>query len=148
VIANVPLITGVELARSEPVGYHNATVTPAKDVIYQGTYVQLPAPTESDFVNYTVGFAQRWQFPYTTGHLYEYDLADPSLSGSKSFSCGATGSTACPKTNWDAGLQVPLPKDRQIFTVLSGSAHLGWKKVDLDYRQTRAGCLDSDNNQK
>jgi type IV pilus assembly protein PilY1 len=148
VIANVPLASGVELARSEPVGYHNTTVSPAKDAIYQGTYVQLPMPTESDFVNYTPGFTQRWMFPYTAGHLYQYDLSDPSLTGAKSFSCPTGVTAGCPKSDWDSALTVPLPKNRDIFTVLSGSANLGWQKVQLDYLQTRSGCLDADRDGK
>jgi type IV pilus assembly protein PilY1 len=144
VLANVPLVLGVELARSEPVGYRDRSVTPNTDRVYQGTYVQLPTPPESHYVNYTQTFPHRWRFPYTAGHLYEYDLTDIP-SGSKAFACTDTSvAGTCPSPNWDAGLRVPLPPARNMFTALDGSGHLGWNVVQLDYRQTRSGCLDRD----
>ncbi len=139
---------GVELARSEPVGYEAtvASSTATTQRIYQGTYVQVPQPTFQDWVNFTVGSTQSWRFPYTAGHLYEYDVSNIP-TGSASFTCaaGATSGT-CPTANWDAGssAKMPAPKDRTIFTVLDGSAQLGWRKVDFKYTQTRSGCVDQD----
>jgi type IV pilus assembly protein PilY1 len=147
VLANVPLVLGVELARSEPVGFHDASVTPATDRVYQGTFFLLPDPSETDFFDYSVTAPQRWRFPYTTGHLYQYNLGGIP-SGSTSFACGAGASGSCPATNWDAAARLPLPHDRKIFTVLDGSANLGWRKIAFDYTQTRSGCLDADQNGK
>jgi type IV pilus assembly protein PilY1 len=144
VLANVPLILGVELARSEPVGFRNGSVSPVTDRVYQGTYFQLPDPPETHYRNYSTTFPQRWRFPFTAGHLYEYDISDIP-NGSKSFNC-ATGGSPCPTPNWDAALKVPLPQDRTIYTALGGSAHIGWKRVIFDYNQTRSGCLDADGN--
>ncbi len=141
VLANVPVFPGVELARSEPVGYHDAVASPATDRVYQGTYVQMPDPSEADLVNFSASFPQRWQFPYTAGHLYEYDLANIP-AGSTSFACGTTGTTgACPTVNWDGTVKMPLPGARKMFTALGGSAHLGWKIIPFDYTQTQSGCV-------
>lgn len=143
VLSNVPTQTGVELARSEPVGYTGTTSSGTTQRVYQGTYVQMPDPLATSFVNYTTSAPQRWQFPWTAGHLYEYDLANIP-AGSTTFSCTGTTTTACPRQNWDAALALPLPGRRQIFTALSGSAHIGWKIAPLDYTQTHSGCLDAD----
>ncbi len=159
VLANVPLVIGTELARSEPVGYHDASVNPATDRVYQGTYVQLPDPREADFIAYSPSFPQRWNFPYTEGHLYEYDLTDLNDT-STTFACGATvtgSSTTCPQKNWDAALKMPSPHDRTIFTALNGSGPAGWNRVSFEYNQVGtnstgsgagAGCADEDGDGK
>jgi type IV pilus assembly protein PilY1 len=138
VLASIPGVVGVEIARSEPVGYRDTSGATAVSKVYQGTYWQLPPPSEPDFDQYSAAFPQRWRFPWTTGHLYEFELASIATS-----SIGFAGTGASPKS-WDAAERMPLPQDRTIFTALGGSAHLGWQRVAFDYRQTRSGCLDAD----
>jgi type IV pilus assembly protein PilY1 len=142
VLASAPFTQGVEIARSEPVGYKDTSGAAAASRVYQGTYLQLPAPSEPDFNQFSAAFPHRWQFPWTKGHLYEFDLASLATS-----SIGFAGTGASPK-RWDAADVMPLPQDRKIFTALDGSAHLGWRRVDFDYRQTRSGCLDADGDHK
>lgn len=145
VLANVPLLVGVELARSEPVGYEDRSSGTPVDKVYQGTYVQLPDPPEDTYRSYSITFPHRWRFPYTRGHLYEYTLANIP-TGSAAFTCTATSvAGTCPTVNWDAALRMPAPGARKIFTVLGGSAGIGWSgQVEVDYRQTRSGCVDQD----
>ncbi len=136
VISNVPLVVGVELSRSEPVGYVDHSGSTPVNHVYQGTYVQLPDPTSRDVDTYNVGAPQRWKFPYTRGHLYEYDLSRISTA--------TLGQSFSANSNWDAGTRLPLPRDRTIFTVLGGSAHLGWKSVNWRYDQTGSDCANKD----
>ncbi|MFY3742902.1 hypothetical protein ACOQFB_03255 [Anaeromyxobacter sp. Red801] len=145
VLANVPLLLGVELARSEPVGYEDKSSGTPVDKVYQGTYVQYPDPPEDTYRNYSTTFPHRWRFPYTRGHLYEYELGNIP-TGSTAFKCSATSPAGtCPTVNWDAALRMPAPGARKIFTVLGGSAGIGWsQQIEVDYLQTRSGCLDQD----
>ncbi len=136
VISNVPLAVPLELARSEPVGYTDTTVTPATNRVYQGTYVQLPDPVSRDIDIYNGNQPQRWQFPYTQGHLYEYNLT--------SISTATAGQAFSANKNWDAAAQVPSPGSRTIFTALGGSAHLGWSMVNWWYDQVGSGCANQD----
>lgn len=135
VLSNVPLVVGVELSRSEPVGYVDHSGSTPLDHVYQGTYVQLPDPITRDVDTYNVGAPQRWQFPYTRGHLYEYDLSRISTGAGQNFSANS---------NWDAGARMPLPGSRTIFTMLGGSAQLGWKAVNWWYDQTGSACANKD----
>ncbi len=129
-----------ELARSEPVGYLNPLPNSTAKV-YQGTYLQEFLPDTADITVYNPAQPQLWQFPFTPGHLYEYDLANVSAA-SQNFSQNA---------DWDAGATgatsvMPLPGSRNIFTVVGGSANLGWKKVSFDYTQTSGSTCLKDTN--
>jgi hypothetical protein len=127
----------VELARSEPVGYVTwGTDTGGKPVataqtVFQGTYEQHPPPDYQDWVNYNPDSAKSWRFPFTDGHLRAYDLGNLSTTG-QDFKSNAL---------WDAGGLLPKPASRTIFTMLGGSANLGWKKVEVKYTETaQATC--------
>jgi hypothetical protein len=123
---------GTELARSEPVGYANTAATPVTYRVYQGTYVQMPPPGPyQDWVSYTTDSRQSWRFPYTTGHLYEYE-ASAIEDSEQDFR---------EHINWDAATRMPSPANRTIFTALGGSANLGWKKVNFSYEETEPGCV-------
>jgi type IV pilus assembly protein PilY1 len=131
-------LTGVELARSEPVGYKNTSASPASSRVYQGTYVQQPLPDSGDVTTYNPAAAQMWQFPYTAGHLYEYDVTGLATT-SQAFSANK---------NWDAAAQLPLPGDRDIFTYVGGSAHVSWKRITFDHTETESSCTDTNSDGK
>jgi type IV pilus assembly protein PilY1 len=136
----------VELARSEPVGYKNTRVTPATTRVYQGTYVQRPLPDANDIITYNAAAAEKWSFPFTTGHLYEYDITDLSTTAS------AFGTNR----NWDAsalGASVPfsllpLPGARRIYTYVGGSANLGWRRIAFDHTEVGTTCTDANSDSK
>ena len=132
----IPLV--YELARSEPVAYTNTSANPQTTRVYQGTYVQLPLLSSGYVINYHPAHSQDWQFPYTVGHLYEYDLSAISTAAQ------AFGSNK----RWDAAtvMSTTLPGNRNIFTVVGGSANLGWKKASFDYTQTTPGTCIVDGN--
>lgn len=128
---------GVELARSEPVGYHDAGLD--KNRVYQGTYVQLPPPGPfQDWAEYTVGSPHSWRFPYTTGHLYEYELGQIS----------STPQAFKDHKNWDAADKMPSPGNRTIFTTLGGSGNLAWTRINFSHEQTGSTCTDADGDNK
>lgn len=141
-------LTAIELARSEPVALSTTTVaangtTTTTTRIYQGTYLQEPQPDSDDVRTYNPDDAQVWQFPFTSGHLYEYNLdsgTGPSLS--------STAQTFSANTNWDAAARLPAPGARQIFTYFGGWGKLGWRKLDFVAGQTQSGCTDSDSDSK
>jgi type IV pilus assembly protein PilY1 len=125
--------SGVELARSEPVGYvtkklnADGTFTKVAETVFQGTYVQRPPPaTFQDWVNYNAALPQSWKFPYIDGHLraYELEMID-------------TDWMAFSKDNlWDAAAKMPLPGARKIGTILNGRGRAGWTPVELKYTET------------
>ncbi|BDG09042.1 pilus assembly protein [Anaeromyxobacter paludicola] len=124
-------LTPPELARSEPVGY-KSPVANATAKAYQGTYVQEYLPDSNDVMTYNPAQPQIWQYPFTPGHLYQYDVSGLSTA-SQSFSANK---------DWDAATRMPLPGSRSVFTVVGGSANLGWKKISFDYTQTAGStCL-------
>jgi type IV pilus assembly protein PilY1 len=132
---------GIEIARSEPTGFQNNAATQTTQRVYQGSYMQLAQPDSADVTTFRTGSAQNWQFPYTTGHLYEYDLSNIATSA-QSFS---------KNTNWDAAAQLPLPDDRTIWTAIGsgpnplalplGSGPLQWTLVN--FRAAPMGGNDS-----
>jgi type IV pilus assembly protein PilY1 len=140
---------GLELARSEPVGYKDTSGATVTTHVYQGTYVQRPLPESNDVITYNASAAQMWKFPYTTGHLYEYDIAaiDPSDSTGQAF--GA-------EKNWDAGAFGidpwqgirPAPASRNVYTYVGGSANLGWTRIRFHHSQTGTTCTDTDADDK
>jgi type IV pilus assembly protein PilY1 len=90
-----------------------------------------------DVETYNPAAPQRWQFPFTQGHLYEHNLS--------SISTALTGQSFGAGKRWDAADEMPLPGDRELFTVLGGSAHLGWRRVDFWHDQiTASTCADAD----
>jgi type IV pilus assembly protein PilY1 len=136
-----------ELARSEPVGYKNPRVSPNTTRVYQGSYVQRPLPGSNDVLTYNPAAADKWRFPFTEGHLYEYDLGKISATGA-SFS----GTTR----KWDAGTvgssspdsMLPLPGARRIYTYVGGSANLSWKRIEFKHTEVGSSCTDADENKK
>jgi len=134
---------GVEIARSEPVGYIEKEWDPATQqltagstTVFQGTYVQRQPPgVFQDWVNYNAAVPKAWRFPYTDGHFRAYPLG--SLSESKQdFNQNAV---------WDAGARMPLPANRTIFTALGGSATAGWHAVSMRHNETDpSGCTNAD----
>lgn len=92
--------------------------------------MQQPLPDSNDVKTYNPAAAQIWQFPFTAGHLYEYELGSiattsQNFNQNKNWDAGATGASAV----------MPLPANREIFTVVGGSANLGWKKISFDHTQ-------------
>ena len=137
---------GIELARSEPVGYKNTRASPVTTRAYQGTYVQLPLPDSNDVVTYNPAAAQFWRFPYTTGHLYEHDVGAIDTDA-QAFSVAK---------NWDAGsfgtvpwLGIhPAPAERNIYTYVGGSGNLGWTRIPFRHGETGTTCTDTDGDSK
>lgn len=134
---------GVEIARSEPVGYvtrnyqPDGTFTVAAETVFQGTYIQRPPPgTFQDWINYNAALPKSWKFPYTDGHLRAYDLGSISTT-KQDFSANST---------WNASTRLPLPANRQIYTALGGRGRAGWSKVEMRYTETNpATCRSSRN---
>ena len=139
-------VPGIELARSEPVGYKNTRATPNTVRVYQGTYVQKPMPDSNDVITYNPGAAQMWKFPYTVGHLYEHDVTD----------LATTAQAFGANKNWDAsafGIAphlgiVPAPARRQLHTYVGGSGNLGWTRIPFHHAETGTSCTDTDGNKK
>jgi type IV pilus assembly protein PilY1 len=101
----------------------------------------MPEPASRDVETYNPAAPQRWQFPFTAGHLYEHDLS--------ALSTALTGQTFGAGKRWDAAARMPLPGSRRVFTVLGGSAHVGWKRVDFWHDQVTADtCTDADADDK
>jgi len=128
---------GLELSRSEPVGYTtwgrdaNNNVVASALTVFQGTYVQRqPSGPFRDWEVYNPVAPHSWRFPYYDGHLRAYPLANIT-SDWQDFRTAVS--------DWDAGTKVPRPAARKIFTATAGSANLSWKKVNWDYTQTTAG---------
>ncbi|HZZ85787.1 MAG TPA: hypothetical protein VFE30_14695 [Anaeromyxobacteraceae bacterium] len=129
-----------ELARSEPVGYLSP-VANSNAKAYQGTYVQEFLPDSGDITTYNRAQPHLWQFPFTPGHLYEYDVqslssAAQSFTQHKNWDSGATGSLSV----------MPLPGARRIFTAVGGSANLGWQLIPFDHTQTDLSTCTKDSN--
>jgi len=148
---------GLELARSEPVGYITRDIDPSTGqwvidsstkqprviarTVFQGTYIQRPPPGPfQDWLNYNSALPQSWRFPYIDGHLRAYDL-DKISTAKQDFRSNSL---------WDAGTMdlvtktmLPLPRERQIGTVLKGKANSGWVGVEMKYTQTQPGCVSS-----
>ncbi len=139
---------GLELSRSEPVGYttwgRDAAGNAVADAltVFQGTYVQRqPAGPFRDWEIYNPVAPHSWRFPYIDGHLRAYPLANITADWQDFRTVTAL---------WDGATKVPRPGERNIFTFAqwaregdvapsAGSANLAWKKVNWDYRQTTAG---------
>ncbi len=133
-------LAGVELSRSEPVAYKNTSVSPVTKRVYQGTYVQQPLPDSNDVVTYNPAAPQFWQFPFTSGHLRQYTLANIST----------TAQGFASNSDWDASARLAAgsPGDRTLFTVVGGSGNLGWKRISFDHTETGSSCTDTDGNGK
>jgi type IV pilus assembly protein PilY1 len=149
---------GLELARSEPVGYKTTTATDSTTRVYQGTYVQLAVPESNDVITYNASAAQRWKFPYTAGHLYEFDPSRLAATTDASTTAGDFANASAIK-NWDAagfgtapwlGIE-PAPANRRIYTYVGGSANLGWTRIPFHFQEvgtdaggTARACTDID----
>ena len=148
-----------EFARSEPVGYDVTTGTTTTSYVFQGTFVPRADPADNDLVTYDSSHPEKWQFPYTAGHLYSYNLANLSTSATaQAFGSSANTSAA----TWDAATQLAAqsPGSRVVFTFVGssptpsapylGSGNLGWKKIyfyrdlkNVAHDEASATCVDA-----
>ncbi len=126
-----------ELARSEPIAYSTTSGGTTTTKVFQGTYMQQPQPDTDDVRTYNPADALVWQFPFTNGHLYAYNLDSGTTLSS-------TAQAFAANSLWDAAAQLPSPASRRIFTYSGGWGKLGWKKLAFVAAQTQSGCTDAD----